>query len=85
MLEDRAQFRPRFIIPNGIVERQSRRMNLVDRDVDMDIVRIVMDDVHPLMFSVAELLAKTFLDHAQPLGIRIFSGSERNQQMIRPI
>ena len=85
VLENRAQFRPRFIIPNGIVKRQSRRVNLVDRNVDMHVVRVVVDDAHPLMFSVAELLAKTFLDHAQRLGIGIFPGSERHQQMIGPI
>ena len=85
VLKDRAQFRPRFIIPNRIVKRQSRRVNLVDRNVDMHVVRIVVDDAYPLMFSVAELLAKTLLDHAQRLGIGIFSGPERHQQMIGPI
>ena len=67
VLKDRAQFRPGFIIPNRIVKRQSRRVNLVDRNVDMHVVRIVVDDAYPLMFSVAELLAKTLLDHAQRL------------------
>ena len=85
VLEDRTQFRPRFIIPNRIVERQSLRVNLVDRNVDMHVVRVVVDDAYPLMFSVAELLAKTLLDHPQRLSIGIFPGSERHQQMIGPI
>ena len=85
VLKDRAQFRPRFIIPNGIVERQSRRVKLVDRNVDMHIVRIVVDDAYPLMFGVAELLAKTLLDHPQRLSIGIFPGPERHEQMIGPI
>ena len=85
MLKDRAQFGPLFIIPNRIVERQSHRVNLIDRNMDVDVVRIVVDDAHPLMFSVAELLAKTLLDHPQRLSIGVFSGPERNQQVIGPI
>ena len=61
------------------------RVNLIDRNVDVHVVRVVMDDAHPLMFSVAKLLAKTLLDHAQRLSIGIFSGPERNQQMIGAI
>jgi hypothetical protein len=34
-------------------------VNLIDRNVDMHVVGIVMNHAHPLMFSVAELLAKT--------------------------
>jgi hypothetical protein len=37
----------------------------------------MVDGAHPLMFSVAELLAKTLLDNPQRFGIGIFSGSER--------
>jgi hypothetical protein len=85
VLKDRAQFGTLFIIPNWIVERQSCRVNFVDRNVDVHVVRVVMDDAHPLMFSVAKLLAKTLLDHAQRLSIGIFSGPERNQQMIGAI
>ena len=69
VLKDRAQFRSLFIIPNRIVERQSYRVNLVNRDMDVHVVRIVVDDAHPLMFGVAELLAKTLLDHPQRLSI----------------
>jgi len=58
VLEDRAQFGPRFIIPEPDREAPSRRVNFVDRNVDVHIVRVVMDDAHPLMFSVAELFAK---------------------------
>ena len=52
-----------FIIPNRIMERQTRRVNLIDRDVDMHVVRVVVDHAYALMFSVAEFLAKTLLDH----------------------
>ena len=58
MLKDRAQFGSRFIIPNRIVEHQGRRVNLVDRNMDMHVVGVVMDDAYPLVFSVAELPAK---------------------------
>jgi hypothetical protein len=60
-------------------------VNLIDRDVDVHVVRVVMDDAHSLMFGVAQLLAKTLFDHPQCLGIGIFSGSERNEQMIGAI
>src|SRR5208283_594054 len=85
MLKDRAQFGPLFIIPNRIVERQSYRVNLVNRDMDVDVVRIMVDDAHPLMFSISQLLAKTLLDHPQRLSTGVFSGPERNQQVIGPI
>jgi hypothetical protein len=45
-----------FIIPNRIVERQSLRVNFVDGHVDVHVVRVVMDNAHPLMFRVAELI-----------------------------
>ena len=80
MLKDRAQFGPLLIIPDGIVERQSHRVNFVDRNMDVDVVRIMVDDAYPLMFSVAELLAKSLLDHPQRLSIGVFSRPERNQQ-----
>jgi hypothetical protein len=38
-------------------------VNLVDSNVDVNVVRVVVDDAYPLMFGVAELLAKTLLDH----------------------
>ena len=85
VLKDRAQLGTLFIIPNRIVQRQCLRVNFVDRNVEMHVVRVVMDDAHPLMFSVAQLLAKTLLDHAQRFGIGVFTGSERNEQMIGPI
>jgi hypothetical protein len=85
VLKDSAQLGTLFIIPNRIVQRQCLRVNFVDRNVDMHVVRVVMDDAHPLMFSVAQLLAKTLLDHAQRFGIGVFTGSERNEQMIGPI
>jgi hypothetical protein len=45
------------------VERKSRRVNLVNRNVDVHVVRVVVDHAYALMFSVAERLAKTLLDH----------------------
>ena len=84
VLKDSAQLGTLFIIPNRIVQRQCLRVNFVDRNVDVHVVRVVMDDAHPLMFSVAQLLAKTLLDHAQRFGIGVFTGSERNEQMIGP-
>src|SRR4029077_1196697 len=82
--QEEKQPAPRAIaIP--IVKRQRLRVNFVNRDVDVDVVRVVMNDAYPLMFSVAEFLAKALLDHAQRLSIRVFSGSERNQQMIGAI
>ena len=81
VLKNSAQFRPLFIITNRIVERQTYRVNLVNRDMDMHVVRVMVDDAHPLMFSVSQLLAKTLLDHPQRFGIGVFSGPERNKQM----
>ena len=43
-----------------------------------------VDHAYALVFSVAELLAKTLLDHAQRLSIRVFAGPERNQSQARP-
>ena len=84
VLKDRAQFRPLFIIRDRIVQRQSRRVNLIDRNVDMHVVRVVMNDTHSLMFSVAERLAKTLLGQAQRLSIGVCADLERNDQMIGP-
>ena len=61
------------------MERQTRRVNLIDRNVDVHVVRIVVDHAYALVFSVAERLAETLFDHAQRLSIGIFPGSERNQ------
>jgi len=47
--------------------------------VDMHVVRVVVDHAYALMFSVAEFLAKTLLDHPQRLSIGVFAGPERNQ------
>ena len=33
-------------------------MNFVDRNVDVHVIRVVMDDAYPLMFRVPQLLAK---------------------------
>jgi hypothetical protein len=54
-----------------IVKHQTCGVNLVDRDVNVDVVRVVMDDAHALMFSASQLLAKTLLDQAQRFGIGI--------------
>jgi hypothetical protein len=59
--------------------RIADRVNLIDRNVDVHVVRIVVDHAYALVFSVAELFAKTLLDHPQRLSIGIFSGPERNQ------
>ena len=72
VLKDRAQFRPLFVISNRIVERQPLRVNFIDRNVDMHVVGVMMDRAYPLMSSVAQFLAKTFLDHPQRVSIRIF-------------
>jgi hypothetical protein len=54
--QEEKQPAPRAIaIP--IVKRQRLRVNFVNRDVDVDVVRVVMNDAYPLMFSVAEFLA----------------------------
>ena len=58
MLKDRAQFGTLFIIPNRIAQRQRLRVNLVNRNVDMHVIRVVVDDAYPLMFSVADSLQK---------------------------
>jgi hypothetical protein len=60
-------------------------VNLIDRDVDPDVIHVVMHDAYPLMFSVAQFLAKTLLDHAQRLSIGVFTGLKRNEQMIGAI
>ncbi len=85
MLKNRAKFGPGFIIVARIVERQTLRVNLIDRNVDVNVVRIVVDHAYTLVFSIAELLAKALLDHPQRLSIGVFAGPERNQQMIRTI
>ena len=71
MLKESAKFGPGFIIVARIVERQTRRVNPIDRNVDVHVVRIVVDHAYALVFSVTELLAKTLLDHAQRLSIGI--------------
>jgi hypothetical protein len=43
-----------------------------------------VNHAYALVFSVAELLAKTLLDHAQRLSIRVFAGPERKQSQARP-
>ena len=40
------------------MNRQTRRVNLIDRNVDMHVVRVVVDHAYALMFSVAEFLAQ---------------------------
>jgi hypothetical protein len=66
------------------VDRKSRRVNLIDRNVNVQVVRVVMNDTHSLMFSEAERLAKTLLGQAQRLSIGVCAGLERNDQMIGP-
>jgi hypothetical protein len=58
VLKNRAKFGPGFIIVARVVERQSLRVNLIDGNVDVNVVRIVVDHAYALVFSVAELLAK---------------------------
>jgi hypothetical protein len=53
LLKNRAQFRPGFIIVERIVERQSLRVNLIDRNVDVNVVRIVVDHAYTLVRSRA--------------------------------
>ena len=52
-----------FIIAARIVKRQTLRVNLIDRDVDVHVARVVVDHAYALMFSVAERIAKTLLNH----------------------
>jgi hypothetical protein len=65
VLKESAKFGPGFIIVARILECKSRWVNLIDRDVDVHVVRIVVDHAYALVFSVAERLAKALLDHAQ--------------------
>jgi hypothetical protein len=68
------------------MESQSRRVNFVDRNADVHVIRVVMDDAYPLMFSVPQLLAKTLFDHPQRLSIGIFSPAlSEMSRMIGPI
>ena len=54
MLKESAKFGPGFIIVARILECKSRWVNLIDRDVDVHVVRIVVDHAYALVFSVAE-------------------------------
>ena len=61
------------------------RVNLVDRDVDMQVIGIAMDHADALMAAVPELGAKTFLDCFKALRVRMFVGAEGNEQVIGPV
>src|SRR6516162_1606394 len=61
------------------------RVNLVDRDVDMQVIGIAMDHADALMSAEPELGAKTLLDCFKGLCVRMFAGAEGNEQVIGPV
>jgi hypothetical protein len=49
-------------------------VNLIDRNVDVHVVSVVVDDAYPLMLGISQFLAKTLLDRVERLSIGVFSG-----------
>ena|SRR6516162_2062117 len=61
------------------------RMNFRNRDMDVKVVRIVMDHTDTLMISEPEFSTKTSFDYLKSFWIRMFAGAERNKQVISAI
>ena len=59
--------------------------NFVDRDVNVEVVRIAVYNADALMFAVAELGAKTCLNRLEGLCVRMFAGAQRNKQVVGAI
>ena len=53
------------------MDSQILRVNFVDRDVNVEVVRIAVYNADALMFAVAELGAKTFLNRLEGNGAKI--------------
>ncbi len=58
------------------MDSQILRVNLVNRDVNVEVVRIAVYNADALMFAVAELGAKTFLNRLEGLCVRMFAGTQ---------
>ncbi len=51
-------------------------VDFIDRDVNVEVVRIAVYNADALMFAVAELGAKTFLNRLEGLCVRMFAGTQ---------
>jgi hypothetical protein len=59
-----AEFPEGFVISAWLVQSQFLRMNLVDSNVHVDVIGVMVDDAHSLVFSVAQLAAEPLLDES---------------------
>ena len=78
--QDAAQFSKGPICPVGFLHRQSRWVDLIDGDMDVEIVCVVMDDAHPLMFAIPQTRTDSFLNGLENFCIGIFSRPEADKQ-----
>jgi len=44
------------------VQRKFLGVNLIDRNVDVDVIGVVMYDTDPLVFRISQLMAKTLFN-----------------------
>lgn len=66
----------------GIVQGIAGRMNFIDREMKVQIVRIVVDDADALMLAEPKSLTNPRLDRTERLITHVFPRSETQDQMV---
>lgn len=81
-LEFPAQLAERRVVVIRRVDGVAGRVDLVDGDVDVEVVRVVVRGTHALMLAKAQAFAQALLDGPQDVRGRLLTGTERNDQVI---
>ena len=71
-----------FEVPIGLVHGEPLGMNLVDRNVNVQNVRVVVYGADPLMLAIPHRRAYAVFNVAQDFRTRLLAGREANQQVI---
>ena len=81
-LEFLAQLAERRVVVVRRVDGVAGRVNLVDGDVDVEVVRVVVRGTHTLVLAKAQAFAQALLDGPKDVRGRLLTGAERNDQVI---
>jgi hypothetical protein len=68
-----------LIVTVGLMDGVPDRMDLVDRNMDMEIIRVMVNSADPLMLAVTNRRAHAIFNIAQDLRGRLLTRRKRNQ------
>ncbi|MNG03030.1 hypothetical protein D3C84_860900 [compost metagenome] len=80
--QGRTKLAERAVIPKRLVQRQPGRMNFVDRDMYVQVVRVVVYGAYSLMLCETQPGTNTLLNLGQDLCRWLLASAETDKQVV---